>query len=133
MNLMKVLSLHKMVFVLILNLVLLINTNINAQRTHHDIEREETLRNRQVSKQVNQQFINNEISTIFLNSPSFISYIIYSLTLQQNVDIGEFPYNRGETPIFNFDIGDEPFLQVIGKSINVKKCMLIMQLAYKLF
>jgi len=78
MNLMKVLSLHKMVFVLILNLVLLINTNINAQRTHHDIEREETLRNR-----------------------------------QQNVDIGEFPYNRGETPIFNFDIGDEPFLQTI--------------------
>merc|ERR1719288_487372 len=78
MSLMKMLSLYKIVSVLTLILLILINTNTDAQRTHHDIEREETLRNR-----------------------------------QQNVDIGQFPYNRGETPIFNFDIGDEPFLQTI--------------------
>jgi hypothetical protein len=27
-------------------------------------------------------------------------------------NIGEFPYRRGETPIFNFDDGDEAFVQV---------------------
>ena len=47
-----------------------------------------------------------------------------SFCLPQNVDrqdIGQFPYNRGETPIFNFDIGDEPFLQVcIAVSFNSK-------------
>ena len=32
-------------------------------------------------------------------------------------DIGQFPYNRGETPIFNFDIGDEDFLQVRFKKL----------------
>ena len=30
-------------------------------------------------------------------------------------NIGEFPYKRGETPIFNFDDGDEAFVQVIFK------------------
>lgn len=50
MNLMKLWSMPKMVSVLTLIFVLFINTIANAQRTHHDIEREETLRNRQVSK-----------------------------------------------------------------------------------
>jgi len=27
-------------------------------------------------------------------------------------NIGEFPFKRGETPIFNFDDGDEAFVQV---------------------
>ena len=31
---------------------------------------------------------------------------------EEKKDIGQFPYNRGETPIFNFDIGDEPFIEV---------------------
>ena len=38
------LGLSKMLSALILILVISINTNVNAQRTHHDIEREETLR-----------------------------------------------------------------------------------------
>merc|ERR1712026_183041 len=32
--------------------------------------------------------------------------------------IGEFPFNRGETPIFNFDEGDEAFLQTIPSLID---------------
>jgi len=33
-------------------------------------------------------------------------------TVEDRRNIGEFPYRRGETPIFNFDQGDEPFIQV---------------------
>merc|ERR1712156_186401 len=33
-------------------------------------------------------------------------------------DIGEFPFNRGETPIFNFDQGDEAFLNTIPDLID---------------
>jgi len=33
-------------------------------------------------------------------------------------DIGNFPFNRGETPIFNFDEGDEAFLQTIPSLIE---------------
>ena len=36
----------------------------------------------------------------------------------ENNDIGEFPYNRGETPIFNFDAGDEAFIQTIPSLIE---------------
>merc|ERR1719436_915090 len=78
-NLMKMFGLSKVFSALIVILVSSININVNAQRTHHDIEREETLRRQNVDR----------------------------------TDIGQFPYNRGETPIFNFDIGDEPFLQTI--------------------
>ena len=35
-----------------------------------------------------------------------------------NKDIGVFPFNRGETPIFNFDQGDEAFIQTIPDLIN---------------
>jgi len=34
------------------------------------------------------------------------------------VGIGQFPFNRGETPIFNFDEGDEAFLQTIPNLIE---------------
>merc|ERR1712200_160924 len=67
----------------VIMLILVISSNTNGQRTQYDIEREETLRNRHQSQNVDR------------------------------TDIGQFPYNRGETPIFNFDIGDEPFLQTI--------------------
>ena len=32
--------------------------------------------------------------------------------------IGEFPFNRGETPIFNFDEGDGAFLKTIPSLID---------------
>ena len=41
---MKMLGLSKVFSALIVILVISFNANVNAQRTHHDIEREETLR-----------------------------------------------------------------------------------------
>ena len=39
-------------------------------------------------------------------------WILLQPPTEEKKDIGQFPYNRGETPIFNFDIGDEPFIEV---------------------
>merc|ERR1712154_593074 len=33
-------------------------------------------------------------------------------------DVGEFPYPRGETPVFNFDQGDEGFIGTIPPLIH---------------
>lgn len=30
----------------------------------------------------------------------------------------DFPYRRGDTPIFNFDVGDEPFLDTIPNLVK---------------
>ena len=40
-------------------------------------------------------------------------------------DIGQFPYNRGETPIFNFDIGDEDFLKVSSEVLWIKNLFFV--------
>jgi len=82
MNLIKKIDLSTMIAVTIMMVVILFNTRVNGQRTHYDIDREESLRGRR---------------------PSNVD----------RTDIGQFPYNRGETPIFNFDIGDEDFLKTI--------------------
>ena len=46
-------------------------------------------------------------------------------------DIGQFPYNRGETPIFNFDIGDEDFLQVRFKKTLTQEFIHILSIIVK--
>merc|ERR1711890_53332 len=35
-----------------------------------------------------------------------------------NMDVGQFPYPRGETPVFNFDQGDEGFIGTIPPLIH---------------
>merc|ERR1712241_435584 len=35
-----------------------------------------------------------------------------------NMDVGQFPFPRGETPIFNFDAGDEGFIATIPELID---------------
>merc|ERR1712080_766588 len=35
-----------------------------------------------------------------------------------SLDVGEFPYPRGETPVFNFDQGDEGFIGTIPPLIH---------------
>merc|ERR1712018_142113 len=39
-------------------------------------------------------------------------------SLQPNSDVGDFPYQRGERPIFNFDQGDEGFIATIPELIE---------------
>merc|ERR1712141_163543 len=60
------------------------DNRVLGQRTQYDIDREESLRRQRPSPPT-----------------------------EEKKDIGQFPYNRGETPIFNFDIGDEPFIETI--------------------
>eukprot|EP00090_Calanus_glacialis_P029889 TRINITY_DN48055_c0_g1_i1.p1 TRINITY_DN48055_c0_g1~~TRINITY_DN48055_c0_g1_i1.p1 ORF type:complete len:106 (-),score=29.98 TRINITY_DN48055_c0_g1_i1:88-405(-) len=35
-----------------------------------------------------------------------------------NMDVGRFPFPRGETPVFNFDQGDEGFIATIPELIE---------------
>merc|ERR1712244_121768 len=39
-------------------------------------------------------------------------------SLRPNSDVGEFPFQRGERPIFNFDQGDEGFIATIPELIE---------------
>merc|ERR1712154_298490 len=39
-------------------------------------------------------------------------------SVRQNSDVGEFPFQRGERPIFNFDQGDEGFIATIPELIE---------------
>ena len=46
--------------------------------------------------------------------------VIERQPVEDRRNIGEFPYRRGETPIFNFDDGDEAFVQVKQSSPEFK-------------
>merc|ERR1712048_198670 len=39
-------------------------------------------------------------------------------SLRPNSDVGDFPFQRGERPIFNFDQGDEGFIATIPELIE---------------